>query len=505
MEPVTAMRTAATLPSKTAPSAQRALDGSLMEPAVLRLRPMRMTTFPLRRLAPVTAALAALAVAGGTTYAIQRDAGGRGSVLYRDRGSSAPPVLHLDSPGGGGTTGSSGAEADGRYVLATKLPQGPDRAPVHSLQAPSEKTMESLARALGLTRAEDVEDVDASVIVFTGRGELRIEESAGYRWSFSPGGTSRCAGLEATDLPAEQPTCTTTVDPNPSAEQSRTGAPPAPEARRAARSILLALGLDPERATVTRHGPLTTVSVHPEVDGLPTTGMETSVAVGAAGVVSAYGWFNETTEGTAYPVTPAAEAFKLLANRPQPLSDRACPEPAPGTGFGDCAGGPVTIVGAKFGLSLQWGERQPLLVPAWLFEVAGNPYPIAQVAVEPGYLGQPRAVPPEPGVTDKPADPGSPPDRTTSTFQSVRVSDDGRTVKVTFYGGVEACNIYELVAKETPDAAYLVLNHSRPATAGACIEIAELREAAVSLDEPIGNRRLVDATTDSTLRAVPAS
>jgi hypothetical protein len=80
-------------------------------------------------------------------------------------------------------------------------------------------------------------------------------------------------------------------------------------------------------------------------------------------------------------------------------------------------------------------------------------------------------------------------------FDHAVVSDDGRSVHVFFWSGVEPC--YQL---DHVDVAYgtgaitITLFEGHDATAGdvACIEIALLKEVVVSLEEPIAGREIVD-------------
>lgn len=89
------------------------------------------------------------------------------------------------------------------------------------------------------------------------------------------------------------------------------------------------------------------------------------------------------------------------------------------------------------------------------------------------------------------------------TFQSVAVSADGRTINVRFYGGVKECNTYALRTKETDAGVYLWLSHTTPRTAGACIQIAQLLAASVTLRDPLGARPLVDAATGAEVQPSP--
>jgi hypothetical protein len=75
---------------------------------------------------------------------------------------------------------------------------------------------------------------------------------------------------------------------------------------------------------------------------------------------------------------------------------------------------------------------------------------------------------------------------------------DGNKLEVRFYSGVEDCYGLERVDVEESDAEVLVsvFTGSRPeARDVACIEIAELVATVVTLDAPLGDRTVVDAST----------
>lgn len=80
-------------------------------------------------------------------------------------------------------------------------------------------------------------------------------------------------------------------------------------------------------------------------------------------------------------------------------------------------------------------------------------------------------------------------------FDHAVVSDDGRSVTVSFWSGVEPCYVLDHVdVAYGRDAVTITLFEGRDASAGdvACIEIAVLKEVMLSLDEPVGDREIVD-------------
>ena len=87
----------------------------------------------------------------------------------------------------------------------------------------------------------------------------------------------------------------------------------------------------------------------------------------------------------------ARQAYDQLLGQPQPmmgLSMAPC-RIVPGTP--GCAPTPDRVVtGATLGLTQAYSsDRGILLVPAWLFQVRGEPTPVAVVAVEAAFLGDP--------------------------------------------------------------------------------------------------------------------
>jgi hypothetical protein len=80
-------------------------------------------------------------------------------------------------------------------------------------------------------------------------------------------------------------------------------------------------------------------------------------------------------------------------------------------------------------------------------------------------------------------------------FDHVVVGDDGTTVTVFFWSGVEPCYVLDHVdVDEGPDTVTITLFEGHDATAGdvACIDIALLKKVVVQLDPPVGDRRIVD-------------
>jgi hypothetical protein len=93
---------------------------------------------------------------------------------------------------------------------------------------------------------------------------------------------------------------------------------------------------------------------------------------------------------------------------------------------------------------------------------------------------------------------GSGADDPMTRFTDVRAGADGRSVDVTFYGGVDTCYRYEVRADETAQQVALSLSEQRKGD-GPCIELAQEYQRSVPLDRPLGDRRVVDAATGDVL------
>ncbi|MGZ8580134.1 MAG: hypothetical protein ACXWW9_02480 [Actinomycetota bacterium] len=99
--------------------------------------------------------------------------------------------------------------------------------------------------------------------------------------------------------------------------------------------------------------------------------------------------------------------------------------------------------------------------------------------------GEPVLVEPRPGMTDVYARP----------FDTASVNDDGTSVTIDFVSGVEPCAVLDHVdVRYGADAVTITLYEGHDADAGdvACIEIGVFKRVVVHLDEPLGDREIVD-------------
>jgi hypothetical protein len=102
-----------------------------------------------------------------------------------------------------------------------------------------------------------------------------------------------------------------------------------------------------------------------------------------------------------------------------------------------------------------------------------------------GPPGEPQVVTPTPGMSNVRARP----------FDTATVGDDGTTVTIDFVSGVEPCYVLDHVdVAYGTDAVTITLFEGSDPEAGdvACIEIGVFKRTIVTLDEPLGDRTIVD-------------
>ncbi|MFG3138328.1 hypothetical protein ACGFZA_19205 [Streptomyces sp. NPDC048211] len=482
-------------------------------------RPDNDATRPRRR-SPLAVASVAAAVllAGGGAYwaATAAEGGGGGEYSAADGSGPTPPLLSLDERADGPATpsprpsapppGIAPGEPDphgGRVVYRASgaLPEGPDKAAV---QRPTGTVASSevarLAEALGVRgtpRAEGTSwkvgsDGDGSGPV------LRVTKQAPGTWTFArygSGGTDNCES--------------TTVCSSKDVAPGGSGAPVSEKAAKAAAApVLKAVGQD-DAALDARQlmGSVRVVNADPVVDGLPTYGWATGIQVGPDGeVTGGSGQLKGLEKGADYPVIGADDALKEL-NAAQPTGGRKtgdCATPAPlengekpsamscGTRTGaEPSTTTVTVDKAAFGLAARYVDGKQLLVPSWIFTLrqgaGGTGDTVAQVAVDPAYL-----------TKDAPAGKTPDGDGTTEAGRTIlSYSTDGRTLSVTFWGGV--CSKYAASASEDGSAVRVSLTESKPEKGKVCIMIAKELTRTVTLDRPLGERHVVDAASGTSV------
>ncbi len=396
----------------------------------------------VRRVAPLAVAALVLSVIG-VVWVVLRAVDPPGAGAGSDGGADgAATTLRLAgwSPFATGDPGPAlPARARRRPARGTRLGTGPPGA--HLPRADDAAT--ALARALRLPGAPV--DAGQETAWQDDQRRLSVQPTPGRPWSYTGAlGTVSSDGAVTSGGGGSVDPTTITTD----------------QARATAREFLDAAGLADGVETVGAPGSWVEVQVDPEVGGLPTTGLGTTLVVTADAVQSGAGWLATTAPGPAYPLVTAREAWDALVRTPLPMPLVACPESPPEAVDPVPCGGPVTVTGARLGLSLQGTDDGPMLVPAWLFTVEKSMHPLVQLAVEPRLLtpSEGGGAGGSSGSTGSAGTAGSrPPPRPArssppSRFTAVRRGADDRSIDVTFWGGVAECYDYTVRAvEERPD------------------------------------------------------
>ncbi|MFC6238825.1 hypothetical protein [Longivirga aurantiaca] len=463
-----------------------------------------------------------------------------GTEVAGGSASGLAPLRIGSAAGAQPAADSSGGKLASGWTLDGTLPAGPGSGPVLRFTgAPGEDDVRALAAALGLTAAPDKRA--HGWVVDGPTGELRVRSDASGQWSFartidcptyyvdvdsSDGNTGvSCAVAESPGAASDLPLLTDDA------------------ALAAAAPVLAAAGVSASPRVLAgaggQSGTVAVVVADPTVADLPTSGLRSVVDVDAQGVLGATGWLGDLSTDGDYPVVSARTAFDRLDAMPRALADIGCPEIAPGPMESPaddpmpipCKVDPLVITGATFGLMLNWEDRTPILVPAWLFDVTGWDDPMAQVAVADQYLADPTplpepstgtgggsAIPPDPGTPETPVAPpteepgvepggsgggsdpstgpggGGQPGVETPAVEKAFLDTNGTTMALTGWGGV--CAEYSAVVDESSTTVKVqIVGRSTLGPDEACIEIAQELKVLVELDSPLGSRTVVDATT----------
>ncbi len=482
-----------------------------------------------RRLSVATVAAAVLLAGGGGAY--WASTAGEGGD-YAPGSTSKPPKLALDGVAAQGGEGDGEGIAPGEpnpnaqtYRANKKMPDGPDTASVY-------RTPDGVSRAAVTALAESL-DVSGKPEKKDGRwvvgkdgdsdGGLTLsvnDERMAGNWTYQ---TSR-----SPVMPCGKPLPTVPGGPAPSAgEVERPGSCPSmpdsgkgdpvseKKAEDAVRPVLKTLKLqDAELDASVTTGPLRMVTVTPEVGGMPTKDWNTTFSVGKDGeIVRGHGNLGELSEGASYPVMSADETLKQLnkqgATGPHSGSGTVRePAPAPkadgkpGKGEAEAAKGkPLKVTDAEFGLVTRYSAGKPVLVPSWIYELelpgGDQQASVAHPAVEPEFLKP--AKPQKPGGgsdadapdgSGQPGKPGGKPGAETP-LQAVKSYEvDGRTVKLTFWGGV--CDKYTASAEESGKSVKVTVRPEKSDPDKVCVKMAKPQTVEVELEKELDGRKVVD-------------
>ncbi|GGY53209.1 hypothetical protein [Streptomyces omiyaensis] len=466
-----------------------------------------------------------LAGGGGLYLTASGDDGGGRDAAPRAAGAPAPPPLRLGGGDGGAGTGPDAGIAPGEpdpgggpsgtvYRAEGPLPQGPSSAAVH--RPSGLVTSEEVARLAGVLGIEGrpalVGDVWTIRPEKDGRGpRLDVSRQAPGNWTYSwydggPAGDT-CLKGRACPPPGE---ATPPAKGSPVSEAA---------ARAAAAPVLKVLGQDDAKVSATQvmNGSVRVVNADPVIGGLPTYGWSTGLHIGPDGrPVAGSGTLKEPVGGETYPVVSAERALARLneeskgtgpigiggcATDPPAAEPPASGEPgkdAPCQTIVDAAPPrEVPVTGAELGLAATETPDGRALVPAWLFTADpadSAPYTVTSTAVAPEFLVPPAT--PSPAPTPSAAEPsdGAVPVR---RIESFTVRPDGRTLALTFWGGV--CSTYTAHAAEDPRQVRVRIDEKPQDPGRACILVAQEITVEVTLEAPLGDRPVVDAVSDEAL------
>jgi hypothetical protein len=466
-----------------------------------------------------------------------------GSQVAGSGASGSLPLLRIGTSSYGAAdavarvsgSGAAGTSED-PYPLTGTLPSGPSSATVYRFAAgaTSKDDVAALAAALGVTGTPVRHQHGWAVTATT--GEVRVHDG-GTAWSYSRGTTecpSYAVDIDNTDGTISSSGCATVMPPGDatvsgtatsnqtSTRPATVAAPGDAAALAAAMPVLTAAGLEPAQARVldgTDGYPVRTVVLDPTVDGLPTSGVRTTVDVDRAGVLGAMGVLATPKAGDTYPIVTAAAALDLLRAMPRPEIAIACVQGKVCPGVG-----PQPVTGAVLGRSMAYDAGAPVLVPAWLFTVTGSDDTVAVVAVEQKYLADPTQGPnpvgsgpdatsaPDPGASGggSGSSPGSSGGSGPATpvpvtdppidglaVQSVTLGKDGSTLVLGSVGGV--CDDYAGKAEETSTTITVSIVATPKTPGGVCPAMAKEFTVTVALSSPWDNRTIVDAASGATL------
>lgn len=283
---------------------------------------------------------------------------------------------------------------------------------------------------------------------------------------------------------------------------------------RAATPVLAALGLTDPVVTTSPYGGSATVTG--TLGGQPVAGLVTRVDVDARGsVTGASGHLGAPSRGDDYPLVSAQQALDAL---PAAVSTLECPVGPDGKGC--VAPAPPEVTGAHLGLSLQQLlDGSAVLVPSWLFDLRGSTEPLVAVAVDPSLLGSDTGAP-EPAV-DLPAstdpavggpsgsgsgsssDPGVPepaPATEPVALLGARASTADNAVTVLYEGGGCGRSGLHADVKEDAQSVYVQLLADVRPEGQVCTMESRPSPYEVALQDPLGSRTVVDATTSKPVR-----
>lgn len=473
----------------------------------------------------LSVAVAVLVAGGGGAYWATSSGSDKAGAAAAD--GDLPP-LKLDGHGQRTASAENGI-APGEpnpggpvYRATGPLPEGPGKAPVYRPAEVTRGEVERLAKALDLAGAPKLADGSWKVGgQKDGSGPvLNVNAEVPGVWTYTrhPVGTCSEPSMSmpkepkdgrGTDGAARCPAPGELHAEKPADDSVK----PVPERRaeEAAAPVLKAAGVaDADVDASQAAGAVRTVTADPKVGGLPTYGLTTSLQVGADGnIVSGSGRLGELRAGPQYPVDDATQTLKRLnaARGGGKVGIGGCASAMPDAGVSSeekadpCPPGDdttereaATVRKATFGLAAQFVEGKQALVPSWLFDVqlpgaAGSDttFTVTHPAVKEQYIAQP----------DQPKQPEGEQGAKHGP-DAVSYTADGRELTVRFWGGV--CDDYRVSADESGDEVTIRVTGEPKKPGQQCIKVAKELEEKVTLDKPLGERKVVDEKTGKGVR-----
>ncbi|MER6203694.1 hypothetical protein ABT234_40855 [Streptomyces sp. NPDC001586] len=457
---------------------------------------------------------AAVLLAGGGTAYWASTAHGDGRPGHRTGDSAASAPRNAGDPSGPGIApGEPDPSGEGVvYRADVRLPEGPASAPAFAVSGEvTSAEVARLAAALGIPGEPRLAgDVWLAGEAADGSGpRLTVSRTAPGTWNFARfqaptnGTGDDCARGKDTCGPA-------TVPRDGDGAVSGAGKPEAAAkpvseeaAKAAAAPALAAAGQDGAKldARLTQ-GSVRVVSADPVVGGLPTQGWSTKVSVAGDGtVVGGSGELKAPVRAAEQPVVGAVEALAQLnaksggreGGAPDPSGcasavPLAQDAPVAATDTVPCNPEPrpmkpprtETVQGAVLGLAPGTVNGARGLVPAWLFEVAGRGGAPAHTVAQPAGAEQ---------STPAPKD-----GRTVPGFSYAQAD---RKLTVNFWGSV--CSTYALEARESAESVLVKITDTPNKPGQACIMLAQEMSLTTTLQQPLGDRKVLDATTGKPL------
>ncbi|MFG2235359.1 hypothetical protein ACGFNX_36085 [Streptomyces sp. NPDC048723] len=458
---------------------------------------------------------AAVLLAGGGGAYWASTAYGDGGSGHRTGDSAASAPRDAGDPSGPGIAPGEPDPSGGGVVYRAdvKLPEAPADAPTYALSGEvTAAEVARLAAALGLPGEPRLSgDVWLAGEAADGSGpRLTVVRTAPGTWNFARfqalgNGNGNGAG---DDCVRGKDTCGPATLPRDAGASAgggaETGKPVSEEAAKAAAAPVLAAagvaGATPDARF--NQGSVRVVAADPVVGGLPTHGWATKVSVGSDGsVVGGNGELKAPVRAASQQVVGAVEALARLnaksgggEGNPEPSGcASAVPltadTPVSATDTVPCNPEPrpmkpprtETVKGAVLGLVPGTVNGAQGLVPAWLFEVAGQ-------GGAPGHtVAQPAAA----------AQEGTPGPKDMRTVTSFSYAEADRKLTVNFWGSV--CSTYAVEAREQAESVLVKITDTPNKPGQACIMLAQEMSLTVTLQQPLGDRKVLDAATGKQL------